>query len=139
VVINTIEGPPVLFRNVNPDHHHWVELRLTGGPKSPRDAVGATVYLSGDGIRQRRDVISGGSYVSTNDPRLHFGLGDGADGVTAEIHWPSGARESVKLPVVDRIYSITEGRGIAEILCAGQPCNAPQASSKDDDVRSKPQ
>ena len=90
VVINQVEGPPVLLKNVYPDHHHWVELKLMGGPKSPRDAVGATVYLSGSGIRQRRDVISGGSYVSTNDPRVHFGLGDSAGAVSTEIHWPSG-------------------------------------------------
>ena len=75
VIINQIDGPSVLLKNVNADHHHWVELKLVGGPKSPRDAVGATVYLTANGIRQRQDVISGGSYVSTNDPRLHFGLG----------------------------------------------------------------
>ena len=122
VVISVIEGPPILFRNVYPDHHHWVELRLVGGPKSPRDGVGATVYLGANGVRQRRDVISGGSYVSTSDPRLHFGLGDAADAGTAEIHWPSGVNERVKLPAADRIYTITEGRGITGTICNGQPC-----------------
>jgi enediyne biosynthesis protein E4 len=112
VVINQIDGPPVLLRNVNPDHHHWVELKLIGGPKSPRDAVGTTVYLAANGLRQRQDVISGESYVSTNDPRLHFGLGDATDAGTAEIHWPSGAKETVKLPAVDHIFTITEGKGI---------------------------
>jgi len=122
VVISRIEGPPLLFRNVHPDHHHWVELKLVGGPKSPNDAVGATVYLSANGMRQRQDVMSGGSYVSTNDPRPHFGLGDALDAGTAEIHWPSGAKETVRLPAVDRIYTITEGRGITSTLCGGQPC-----------------
>ncbi len=112
VIINQIDGPPVLLKNVNADHHHWVELKLIGGPKSPRDAVGATVYLTANGIRQRQDVISGGSYVSTNDPRPHFGLGDSTDAGTAEIHWPSGAKETIKLPAVDRIFTITEGKGI---------------------------
>jgi enediyne biosynthesis protein E4 len=124
VVISPIEGPPVLLRNVNPDHHHWVELKLVGGPKSPRDAVGATVYLTANGMRQRQDVMSGGSYVSTNDQRPHFGLGDATDAGTAEIHWPSGAKESVKLPAVDRIFTITEGHGITGALCGGQPCPA---------------
>ena len=122
VVVSRIEGPPLLLRNVYPDHHHWVELRLAGGPKSPRDAVGATVYLMANGIRQRRDVISGGSYVSTNDPRPHFGLGDAVDAGTAEIHWPSGTKETIKLPAVDRIYTITEGHGITSALCAGKSC-----------------
>ncbi len=81
-VINNIDSVPVLLRNVNPDHHHWVELSLIGGPKSPRDAVGATVYLTAAGMRQRGDVLSGGSFVSSNDPRVHFGLGD-ADKVDA--------------------------------------------------------
>jgi len=88
VVLNNMDGVPVLLRNVNPDHHQWVELRLIGGPKSPRDAVGATVYLSANGVRQRGDVLSGGSYLSSNDMRVHFGLGDATDAGTAEIHWP---------------------------------------------------
>jgi hypothetical protein len=117
VIVNNMDGVPVLLRNVNPDHHHWVELKLIGGPKSPRDAVGATVYLSADGIRQREDVLSGGSYLSSNDMRVHFGLGDATDGGTAEIHWPSGAKESIKLPAVDRIITVAEGKGITGELC----------------------
>ncbi len=130
VIISPDDGPPVLLRNVNADHHHWVELKLIGGGKtansvgSPRDAVGATVYLAANGMRQRQDVISGGSYVSSNDQRPHFGLGDATDAGTAEIHWPSGAKETVKLPAVDRIFTITEGNGITGALCGGSPCAA---------------
>jgi hypothetical protein len=122
VVINNMDGVPVLLRNVNPDHHHWVEMKLVGGPKSPRDAVGATVYLNAAGMRQRGDVLSGGSYLSSNDLRVHFGLADATDAGTAEIHWPSGAKETVKLPAVDRIYTIVEGQGITGALCGGTPC-----------------
>jgi hypothetical protein len=122
VVINPIDGPPVLLKNVNPDHRHWVELKLVGGEKSPRDAVGATVYLTANGMRQREDVMSGGSYISSNDQRPHFGLGDATDAGTAEIHWPSGAIEAVKIPAEDRIFTITEGLGITAVLCAKQPC-----------------
>ena len=126
VVISPIDGPPVLLRNVNPDHHHWVELKLIGGEdaktgrKSPRDAMGATVYLTANGIRQREDVMSGGSFISSNDQRPHFGLGDSTDAGTAEIHWPSGAKETIKLPAVDRIYTIREGAGIVSALCGGK-------------------
>ncbi|HVC46171.1 MAG TPA: ASPIC/UnbV domain-containing protein, partial [Terracidiphilus sp.] len=122
VVINNMDGVPVLLKNVNPDHHHWVEMLLIGGPKSPRDAVGTTVYLNADGMRQREDVLSGGSYLSSNDFRPHFGLGDATDAGTAEIHWPDGVKETVKLPAVDRIYTIEEGKGITGALCAGRPC-----------------
>ncbi len=112
VVINPIDGPPVLLRNVYPDHHHWVEIGLVGGPKSPRDATCATMYLTANGMRQRQDVLASGSYISANDRRLHFGLGDATDAGSAEIHWPSGAIETVRLPAPDRIYTITEGKGI---------------------------
>ncbi len=112
VVINPVDGPAVLLRNVNPDHHHWVELKLVGGPKSPRDATCATAYLSANGMRQRQDVLASGSYISANDRRLHFGMGDATDAGTVEIHWPSGAKETIKLPAVDRIFTITEGKGI---------------------------
>jgi hypothetical protein len=129
VVISPIEGPPVLLRNQNPDHHHWVELKLVGGPKSPRDAVGATVFLTANGLRQRQDVLSGGSYVSSNDQRPHFGLGDATDAGSAEIHWPSGAKETLKLPAVDRIFTITEGMGITRTLCGALPCPVTAPSS----------
>ena len=124
VVINNMDGVPVLLRNVNPDHHHWVELKLIGGPKSPRDAVGATVYLNADGIRQRGDVLSGGSYLSSNDMRVHFGIGNSTTIDSVEIHWPSGAKETLKLRAVDRIYTITEGKGVTAAMCDGKPCPA---------------
>ena len=110
VVINNMDGVPVLLRNVNPDHHHWVELRLIGGPKSPRDAVGATVYLTANGMRQRGDVLSGGSYLSSNDMRVHFGLGDATDAGTAEIHWPSGAKETIEFPPLTAFTPLRKGR-----------------------------
>ena len=108
-VINVIDGHPVLLRNVNPDRNHWLELKLVGGPKSPRDAVGATVYVTANGMRQRGDVISGGSYLSSNDPRVHFGLGAATKIDAIEVHWPSGAVEHFIVPGVDRIVTLKEG------------------------------
>jgi hypothetical protein len=122
VVINPIDGPAVLLRNVNPDKHHWVALKLVGTGKSPKDAMSATVRLKANGITQRDDVMSSGSYISANDQRLHFGLGDATDAGTAEIRWPSGLKQTVKLPAVDRIYTITEGVGVTGALCGGKPC-----------------
>ncbi|MGA7341024.1 MAG: CRTAC1 family protein [Terracidiphilus sp.] len=123
VVMNNMDGEPTLLRNVNPDHHHWVELKLIGGAKSPRDAVGATVYLTAKGMRQRGDVLSGGSYLSSNDMRVHFGLGDADKVDPVEIHWPGGRVEKVTLPAVDRIDTITEGKGITGARCDGKPCD----------------
>jgi hypothetical protein len=117
VVINPLDGPAILLRNVSSDHHHWVELKLVGGPKGPRDAIGATVYLTAGGIRQRGDVLSGGSYMSSNDQRVHFGLGDATTADKVEIHWPGGVIENIHLPSVDRIFTIEQGKGITGELC----------------------
>ena len=117
VVINVMDGHPVLLRNVNDDHNHWLELKLVGADKtaaskgSPRDAVGATVYVKANGMRQREDVLSGGSYASNNDLRLHFGLGKTTKIEDIEVHWPSGKVEHFTVPGVDRIVTITEGIG----------------------------
>ncbi|HEX3470113.1 MAG TPA: CRTAC1 family protein [Silvibacterium sp.] len=128
VVINSLDTTPVLLRNVSHDNHHWVELKLVGGPKSPRDAIGSAVYLTANNIRQRGDVLSGGSYMSSNDQRLHFGLGDATTVDEVEIHWPSGSIEKVKLPSVDRIFTVEEGKGITGELCTA--CKTASAASR---------
>jgi hypothetical protein len=110
-VINVMDGHPVLLRNVSPDHNHWIEMKLVGGQKSPRDAVGATVYVTANGMKQREDVLSGGSYLSSNDPRPHFGLGPATKVDDIEIHWPSGKVEHFTVPGVDRIVTLKEGAG----------------------------
>jgi hypothetical protein len=78
--------------------------------------VGAAVYLTAGGVRQRADVLSGGSYESSNDQRPHFGLGDATKVDSVEIHWPSGAIETVSLPAVDRFYTVEEGKGVSSYL-----------------------
>jgi enediyne biosynthesis protein E4 len=111
VVINVEDGHPVLLRNVSPDNNHWLDLKLVGGPKSPRDGVGATVYLTANGMKQRADVVSGGSYASTSDARPHFGLGQVTKVDDIEVHWPSGKVEHFTAAGVDRILTVAEGSG----------------------------
>jgi len=125
VVINPLSGHAILLRNVDPDHNHWVELKLIGGPRGPRDAVGATVYLTAGGIRQRGDVLSGGSYMSSNDQRVHFGLGSATTVDKLVIRWPGGDVESVHLPAVDRIFTITQDKGITRVLCVAYTAGKP--------------
>lgn len=127
-VINPLSGHAILLRNVNPDHNNWVELKLIGGSHSPRDAVGATVYLTAGGIRQRGDVLSGGSYMSSNDQRVHFGLGSATTVDKLVIHWPGGDVESVRLPAVDRIFTITQDKGVTGVLCVA--CDAAKATAR---------
>lgn len=114
VVISVMDGHPVLLKNVFETKNHWVAFKLIGGPKSPRDAVGAAVYVTANGMRQRVDVLAGGSYLSTNDPRTHFGLGTTEKVDLVEIHWPSGAIEKLHITDVDKIYTVQEGKGIVK-------------------------
>jgi hypothetical protein len=65
---------------------------------SPKDAIGAKVFLTSGGIRQRADVFSGGSYGSSSDLRAHFGLGAATKIDRLEIHWPSGNKEVLAVP-----------------------------------------
>ena len=117
VVINNIDSTPTLLRNVVKNNNHWLTLKLIGsqksgsaksGPKSPRDAIGAKVFLWAGGVRQRADVFSGGSYGSSSDQRLHFGLGPSVKVEKLEIHWPSGRTQVIPVSNVDRILTITE-------------------------------
>ena len=116
VVLNNIDSTPTLLRNVVKNSNHWVELKLVGGPKSPRDAIGAKVFLTTGGIRQRADVLSGGSYGSSSDPRVHFGLGPATKVDKLEIDWPSGLPQVVELPGVDAIYRIVEAEQPKPVL-----------------------
>ncbi|MBV9608845.1 MAG: CRTAC1 family protein [Acidobacteria bacterium] len=108
VVINSIDSTPTLLRNVVRNHNHWLTVKLIGKGKSPRDAVGAKVFLTAGGMRQRQDIVSGGSYGSSSDFRLHFGLGPATRVDRLEISWPSGNRQLVDVPKTDQIITIEE-------------------------------
>ena len=110
VVINNIDSTPSLLRNVVRNNNHWLELKLVGGPRSPRDAIGAKVFVTAGGVRQRVDVFSGGSYSSSSDPRAHFGLGSATQIDKIEIQWPSGLKQLVAAARIDQIITIEEGK-----------------------------
>ena len=113
-VINVMDDHPVLLRNVDRNHNHWIELKLIGGrPGHRNDATGTVVYVTAGGIKQRGDVISGGSYLSNNDPRAHFGLGQNTKVDDVEIHWPDGKVEHAVVPGTDRIITVAEGQASA--------------------------
>jgi hypothetical protein len=110
VVLNNIDSTPTLLRNVVKNGNHWLTLRLIGGPKSPRDAIGAKVFLTAGGVRQRADVLSGGSYGSSSDQRVHFGLGSATKVDRVTIRWPSGAQQELAVHGIDRILTVEEGK-----------------------------
>ena len=63
-------------------------------------------------MTQTEEIHSGGSYLSQNDLRVHFGLATTAKVDSVEIHWPSGATETIKDLASDKFYSVLEGKGV---------------------------
>lgn len=114
VVVINLNDRPTLLRNDTDKTNHWLTLRLTG-TKSNRDAIGARVALKAAGRTQVAEVRSGGSYLSHNDSRIHFGLGSAETVDSLEIRWPSGLVETFETLKPDRIVSITEGKEIPGI------------------------
>lgn len=113
IILNNHDAPPTLLRNVTPAGARWIQIRLRGAEKNVRDAVGATVYLTAAGKRQRGDVVSGGSYASQSDLRLHFGLGNADRVDKIEIHWPGGHKETIDQIPTNSIVTIIEGKGLS--------------------------
>jgi len=88
--------------------NRWLAFKLVG-TKSNRDAIGAKVILTAGGLRQIRYVKSGCSYLSQNDMRLFFGLGDAKMAESVEILWPSGLVQHFEKIPADQYLIITEG------------------------------
>ncbi|MCU1266917.1 MAG: ASPIC/UnbV domain protein [Acidobacteria bacterium] len=116
VVLNNVDSKPTVLKNVSAAPGHWVSLHLVGdvAKKSPRDAIGAIVYLTTGKVRQRQDVVSGGGYASQNDQTLHFGLGTATSIDKVEIKWPDGSMETISIPTIDRKFTVTEGKGLTK-------------------------
>lgn len=102
-----ISGEPVLLENESDSHLHWIGFSLRGRA-SNRDAIGARARLESCGKSQFDTVRNGGSYLSVNDPRLHFGLGRCAAADSLTITWPNGKQQIVRHPTVDRYTVIAE-------------------------------
>ncbi|HKP73184.1 MAG TPA: CRTAC1 family protein, partial [Pyrinomonadaceae bacterium] len=112
-VINNCDAAPTVLRNAGDAKNHWLILRLVGdtAKKSPKDATGAIVYATVGATRQRLDLVSGAGFGSQNDPCLHLGLGAATKIDKLEVKWPDGTLETVSVPTVDRMVTITEGKG----------------------------
>jgi len=113
IVVLNIGEPPMLLLNTNNNANHRVLFKLEG-TKSNRAAIGARVTVHAGGMTQFDEVRGGGSYLSQNDLRLHFGLGGATKMELVEVRWPSGKTENYKEVAADKIYTVTEGQGIKE-------------------------
>jgi hypothetical protein len=108
IVIGVLDSAPVILRN-NGTKNHWLGLSLVGA-KSNRGAIGARVTVTDAAGRKRiYDVTTGGSYLSSGDPRALIGLGGAAAVRLVEIRWPSGRAQVIENPAIDRYHTIKEG------------------------------
>ena len=118
VVIENLEGEPMVLRVDSGTHNHWVSVALEG--KTNRLALNARVTVTAGGVVQEEEVLSGGSYLSQNDLRLHFGLGSSNKVDKLEIVWPYGKTETLTNLPADQYYKVKEDEGIVARSGAAQ-------------------
>jgi hypothetical protein len=107
ILIVNLNEPPSLLRNDLQGNSHWLKVKLVG-TKSNRSAIGARVVARYGGKQQVQEVISQSSYCSSNDRRLHFGLGK-AETADLEIRWPAGTTQSFEKLQANQLVVIREG------------------------------
>lgn len=107
IIVNNIDQPPFLYAPPGKPDANWVRVKLRG-TKSNRDAIGARVRITANGMTQTDEVRSGESYISSCDPRLHFGLGPAKDIDRLDIRWPSGQTESHRKLAANRELEFVE-------------------------------
>jgi len=113
VIINNLDGPPTLLRNDGGNKNNWIMIKCIG-TKSNRSAIGTRVKVKCGDHSQIDEVMSGSSYYSQNDFRLHFGLGSAAKVDRVDLTWPSGVKETFPNLPVNRLIVVQETKGILE-------------------------
>ena len=113
ILVNNNGQAPQLLRNDGGNANHWLEILLIG-TKSNRDGVGARIKLTAGNLALYDQRKGGMSYQSSQDPRLHFGLGTRTKIDWLEILWPSGMTTKIANVKTDQIIAIKEGEGVVE-------------------------
>ncbi len=106
-VVTTNDGPAYILHNETPTQNHWLTLKLVGH-KSNRDAIGAEVKVVTAKRQQFATVSTAGSYLSSSDKRVHFGLGTESIAQSVEIRWPSGILQTLKNIPADQLLQVDE-------------------------------
>jgi enediyne biosynthesis protein E4 len=108
VVVSAIGSPPELLYNISSDKNHWISIQAVG-VKSNRDGIGAQIKVTGEsGLVQYNHVTTAGSYASSSDKRVHFGLGADASIKEIELRWPSGTVQTLRNVKADQLLKIVE-------------------------------
>ena len=111
IVVNDLDGAPQLLRNDGGNTNNSILVK-TIGVKSNRDGISARVKVVSGALVQVDEVRSGGSYISQNDLRLHFGLEKKTSVDVIEVRWPSGVVDKLTNLSVNKIFTIKEGKGL---------------------------
>ncbi len=111
VVVEDLDASPMILHNEGDKSNHWITLELGAKQGNPL-AIGARVKVTTGKIVQTEEIRSGGSYLSQNDLRVHFGLGKATKADSVEIRWNSGKVETIKDVAADKFYAVSEGEGI---------------------------
>ncbi len=119
ILVSNIDGTPQLLENVGGNQANWLEMKLEG-TVSNRDAIGAKVKLTAGDLIQYDHVRAGSSFISGNDLRLHFGLGDHSMADSIEVLWPSGKKDQVDRVSSNQILKIREGAGVVGTITKHQ-------------------
>lgn len=110
-VIENLKGEPMILRPEGGAQNHWISFQLEG-TRSNRLALNARIRATAGDLVQLGEVISGGSYLSQNDLRIHFGLGSHGKIDRAQVTWPDGKVEVLSNLAADRFYTVREGTGV---------------------------
>ena len=110
-VVENLKGQPMILRPVGGPQNHWISFQLEG-VKSNRLALNARVRATAGDLVQLGEVLSGGSYLSQHDLRVHFGLGEHQRVDKADVLWPDGKVETLTNLMADRFYYVREGAGV---------------------------
>jgi enediyne biosynthesis protein E4 len=113
VIVNNLDGPPSVLRNDGGNKNNSIMIKCIG-TRSNRSAIGTRVKVTTGERRQIDEVMSGSSYYSQNDFRLHFGLGGATQAGSVELTWPSGVKESFRDLPANHLFILQETKGIIE-------------------------
>ena len=113
IVVNDLDSAPQVLRNDGGNKNNWIIVK-TIGTKSNRNGIGAKVKVVAGDLTQLDEVRSGGSYISQNDFRLHFGLEKRTTVNLIQVRWPSGAVDTLNNVPVNKIVTVKEGKGLVE-------------------------
>ena len=109
LLVFNLDGPPSLLRNDSGNQLNWLSLLLVG-TASNRDGIGARIAVVSGGVEQIAERVSGGSFLSHSDGRVHFGLGANTKAERIEIHWPSGLTQHLEDVAANQFLVVEEPR-----------------------------